>query len=113
MDLQSIVVILGYLWLPEIKAKIESELSRHRIEKKLVLDVLSEYRDNIGNAGVTKTVIEKCIARLEENYDQSMELDAQENSGQRMELGVPEKPDQELEMEMEASSKRKRVHNLR
>ncbi|XP_026377509.1 uncharacterized protein LOC113271803 isoform X3 [Papaver somniferum] len=39
--LQSIAVILGYLWLPEIKAKIESELSRHRIEKKLVLDVLS------------------------------------------------------------------------
>ncbi|XP_026445070.1 uncharacterized protein LOC113345522 isoform X1 [Papaver somniferum] len=111
--LQSIAVILGYLWLPEIKAKIESELSRHRIEKKLVLDVLSEYRDNIGNAGGTKTVIEKCIARLEENYDQSMELDAQENSGQGMELDVPEKPDQELEMEMEASSKRQRVHNRR
>ncbi|RZC59914.1 hypothetical protein C5167_007217 [Papaver somniferum] len=59
------------------------------------IDVVKEYRDNIGNAGGTKTVIEKCIARLEENYDQRMELDAQENSGQSMELGVPEKPDQE------------------
>ncbi|XP_026438934.1 beta-catenin-like protein 1 [Papaver somniferum] len=99
--LQSIAVILVHLWLPEIKAKIESELSRHQIEKKHVLDVLSAYRDNIGNPGGsenTKTVIEAYIARLEENCSQSMELGAQENSGQRMELDVPEKPDQgELE----------------
>ncbi|XP_026404764.1 uncharacterized protein LOC113299880 [Papaver somniferum] len=94
--LQSIAVILGYLWLPEMKAKIESELSRHQIEKKHVLDVLSAYRDNTGNAGgseSTKTVIEEYIARLEENCHQSMELGAQENSGQRMELDVPRKPD--------------------
>ncbi|KAI3924089.1 hypothetical protein MKW92_045289 [Papaver armeniacum] len=112
--LQSIAVILGYLWLPEIKAKIESELSCHQIEKKHVLDVLSEsqyaYRDNIGNAGgseSTKTVIEEYIARLEENSGQSMELGAQENSGQSMVLDVPEKPDLgELE---DVHSKRRRT----
>ncbi|KAI3871780.1 hypothetical protein MKX03_020419 [Papaver bracteatum] len=44
---QSIAVILGYLWSSEINAKIESELSRHQIEKKLVRDILSvcENRD--------------------------------------------------------------------
>ncbi|KAI3947482.1 hypothetical protein MKW92_017402 [Papaver armeniacum] len=72
---QSIAVILGYLWLPEIKAKIESELSRHQIEKKHVLDVLSVCAQKKS----TKTVIEEYIARLEENCHQSLELGAQEN----------------------------------
>ncbi|XP_026443190.1 uncharacterized protein LOC113343103 [Papaver somniferum] len=67
--LQSIAVILGYLWSSEINAKIESELSRHQIEKKDVQDSLSEYRDNIGSTGrsveSTKTVIEDYIASLE------------------------------------------------
>ncbi|XP_026398041.1 uncharacterized protein LOC113293701 isoform X1 [Papaver somniferum] len=75
--LQSIAVILGYLWSSEISAKIESELSHHQIEKKVVWDILSEYRDNIGSAGgsveSTKTVIEEYIASLEvENRDQRM-----------------------------------------
>ncbi|KAI3875242.1 hypothetical protein MKX03_016944, partial [Papaver bracteatum] len=42
--LQSIAVILGYLWS-------SNELSRHQIEKKFVRDILSAYRDNIGNMG--------------------------------------------------------------
>ncbi|XP_026381039.1 uncharacterized protein LOC113275712 isoform X1 [Papaver somniferum] len=70
--LQSIAVILAYLWSfgnRAINARIEKELSQHQLEKKHLRDTLSTYRDNIGNAGESvesaKTaVIEKYICPL-------------------------------------------------
>ncbi|XP_026443180.1 beta-catenin-like protein 1 [Papaver somniferum] len=64
--LQSIAVILAYLWSSErsiLRAKIEEQ-------KKAVLEILKEYRDNIGNEDeseeiVAKTVINEYIVSLE------------------------------------------------
>ncbi|MCL7032192.1 hypothetical protein MKW94_025186 [Papaver nudicaule] len=67
-----LAVILGYLWLSKndvICHRIETELSRHKSEKKHVRDILSEYRDHIGGEsveGAAKTVIVEYIGSLEE-----------------------------------------------
>ncbi|MCL7036273.1 hypothetical protein MKW94_025326 [Papaver nudicaule] len=50
---ESIAVILSYLWSSKnsvISARIEKELSHHKLEKKHVQDILSTCQDDIGNA---------------------------------------------------------------